>query len=198
MKPGYLIWLALAAAGCKSEPASQSASGTAAPAGSAASTAASARARSAKISPPPRIDVRGRPGDPPTAGGAEISETERAERRALRDERREERRQERMAQFDVNKDGTLSPEEMLASRKQRAEELRTRLDTNQDGRLSVEEFSIGPGRGRRDPLDVVDANQDGDVSADEIAQSMMKQREKMKQPEGDAPKPTAWGVPAKP
>ncbi len=86
--------------------------------------------------------------------------------------------------LDLDKDGTVSPEEMTAARKVRAEEMRSRLDANGDGKVTAAE--LGESRMSRrmgDPAEL-DTDKNGDISAAEIEASMTKMRERMSERRG--------------
>lgn len=186
LKRFSLVFLVVAAVGCKSNghpaaAAQGSASGVTEQNRVAASRAAKLNLHPIRAGMIPRLNTAGmQPGE---LDDADDTDPKRAARRAERiakldtdgdgqispKEReafRRDRDAEIQAKLDTNKDGAVSPEEREAAQKQRAETLRTKLDTDGDGKLSVAEMQSS----RFAALDPnkIDVNQDGVISTEEL------------------------------
>ncbi|MBX3160804.1 MAG: hypothetical protein KF773_32865 [Deltaproteobacteria bacterium] len=192
---GFALALCLAAAGCKSNDASQpstssSAAGESASGDSTSSNGAS-KNRTGKIDLPqvrPRAEVAS-PEAPPTEGRRGQGPRDPA--------RWEARQKERMAEMDTDQDGKVSDEERAAARKLRMEERMTRLDTNGDGKLTREELANS--RFRRIDFDAADTNKDGSLSLDELEKAAANSmRSGGWRRRGEGAPPAAPGDPAAP
>jgi hypothetical protein len=94
---------------------------------------------------------------------------------------------ERFDGADINKDGTVTPEERKLGKQKWAEERFSKADANKDGALSSEEL---PGRLAK-KLQKLDANQDGKLTREELSVLKAKYEQHMAKRGGDQPKTRA-------
>lgn len=161
-------------AGCKTDPSERPAAGSAGPSASSESAHAP---RSGKITLPQRRTPSGnKEASDPALPEGDVRDEWR--------ERREDRRKERQDLLDINKDGTISPEEVAAARKVRAGEMHSRLDTDGDGKLTAAEISESRMSRRLGDQAALDSDKNGDITSAEIEESMEKMRERMRERRG--------------
>jgi hypothetical protein len=90
---------------------------------------------------------------------------------------------ERFDRADVNKDGTVTPEERKVATQKWAEERFSKADANKDGALSADELPVRFAK----KLQKLDANQDGKLTREELSVLKAKYEQHIAKRGGDQP-----------